>query len=252
MSTTSADVEAFLNELLDAGSFKDYACNGLQVSGSDTLSCIATSATASLRICQEATAAGADALLVHHGIIWGRVDRITGMLKPRLATLLAAECNLLAYHLPLDAHAQWGNNARALEMLGASNEGSFGNYQGQDIGRWGQLPAGMDAETLRAHCQQAFQHPVVHCPGQSASIQRIGIVTGGGQSCLLDAAAHGLDALITGEVSEQSWHEAAESGCHCFACGHYATESHAVHALGAHVAKRFDLKHLRLDQDNPI
>jgi dinuclear metal center YbgI/SA1388 family protein len=252
MSISSSALESYLNELLQASAFKDYACNGIQVSGTSEIKSIATSATASLAICQEAAAAGADALLVHHGIIWGRIDRITGMLRPRLATLLAADCNLLAYHLPLDTHAEWGNNSKALTMLGASNEGSFGDYQGQPIGRWGQLASAMSVDELVALCQQQFNHEVVHCPGKSGLIKKVGIVTGGGQSCLLDAAAHGLDALITGEVSEQSWHEAAESGCHCFACGHYATESHAIHDLGAHVAEHFDLKHLRLDQINPI
>ena len=112
-----------------------------------------------------------------------------------------------------------------------------------------------DVQGLRgvlATFASAFDDPVVHCPGSGREIRRIGVITGGGQNSLLDAHAAGLDAFITGEASEQTWHEAAESGCHCYACGHYATERHAIHALVAHVAERFSLEHTRIDQPKTI
>ena len=242
----------YLSELLNISAFKDYGYNGVQVAGNDHITRIASSATASLEVCQQASAAQADALLVHHGIIWGAVDRIDGLLRERLASLLRADCNLLAYHLPLDAHPEWGNNRKALDALEIPLQGSFGMYKGQAIGLWGSIEGGISATELADRCAKAFGHAIVHCPGNDQAIHKIGIVTGGGQGCLLDAHAEGLDALITGEASEQTWHEAAESGCHCFACGHYATECLAVHDLAAHLAQHFKLEHIRIDQDNPV
>jgi dinuclear metal center YbgI/SA1388 family protein len=252
MATTQDELSAYLAELLDTAAFSDYGYNGLQVSGPAEINSIASSETASLEICQRAVESKSDALIVHHGLIWGGVDRIDGLLRERLARLLAGNCKLLAYHLPLDAHPVWGNNHKALEMLEISDEGGFGDYKGQQIGRWGRLKTPLSPEELSVRCQSVFNHPVLHCPGSSSSIQSIGIVTGGGQGSLLSAQAAGLDALITGEASEQTWHEAAESGCHCFACGHYATECHAIHALATHLADKFNLRHTSLDQDNPI
>ncbi len=252
MSIATTELAAYLDELLNASAFKDYCHNGIQISGAAEVSCIASSASASLEVCQQAVSAQADALLVHHGIIWGSINRVDGLLRDRIQSLLGANCNLLAYHLPLDADPVWGNNSKALELLGLTNEGSFGAYHGNEIGRWGLFEIAISPQELAKRCETAFQHAIVHCPGGPESIQKVGIITGGGQSSLLDAHAAGLDAFITGEASEQTWHEAAESGCHCFACGHYATECHAVHALAAHLAEKFGLKHLKIDQANPI
>lgn len=252
MACSNQTLLSHLNQSLEAAQFRDYGYNGLQVQGQEDITCIASSATASLAVIEDAIAQGANALLVHHGIIWGGVDHISGMLRERLAALLGANCNLFAYHLPLDAHPVLGNSRKALDRLQVPYVGGFGSYKGQDIGRWGQLEQGISAEELQQRCVEAFQHPVVHCPGGNQLIQRIGVVTGGGQSYLMDAHANGLDALITGEASEQTWHEAAESGTHCFSCGHYATESIAVHELAASCAKEFGLQHIAIDQANPI
>ena len=252
MACTNETLLKHLNGILEPGSFRDYGYNGLQVRGQDAVTCIASSATASLAVIEQAIAGGADALLVHHGIIWGGVDHIDGMLRERLAALLKADCNLFAYHLPLDAHSEVGNSRKALDLLDIPYVGGFGSYKGQDIGRWGELETAVSAAELQQRCAETFKHEVVHCPGDDKPIKRIGIVTGGGQSYLMHAHEAGLDALITGEASEQTWHEAAESGTHCFSCGHYATESIAVHALAASCADKFGLKHLAIDQDNPI
>jgi len=243
---------ADLDRLLEAARFRDYGPNGLQVEGRPEIRRLATSATASLAACRAAALAGADALLVHHGLLWGRCEPITGPLRARLGVLLRAEMSLLAYHLPLDAHPELGNNAVALGRLGAVAEGAFAEHRGALIGRLGTLPATEDPLAFGRRLEVVFQHPVLHCPGSSSAIRRIGVVTGGGQGHLLEAAAAGCDALVTGEASEQSWHEAAESGCHLFACGHHATEDLAVHALGALVGERHGLIHLPLHLPNPV
>jgi putative NIF3 family GTP cyclohydrolase 1 type 2 len=169
-----------------------------------------------------------------------------------VATLLGADCNLIAYHLPLDAHPTLGNNAVALERLGISAAGSFAEHRGAAIGLWGELETPITVDELAQRCRLAFEHEVVHCPGGGDAIRRIGVVTGGGHIFLNAAAELGLDALVTGELSEQSWHEAAELGCHCLACGHHATECRAVHGLGAKLAQDFDLEHVALAESNPL
>ena len=241
-----------LDTLLASRRFRDYGPNGLQVEGRAEIACLATAATASLAACRAAVAGGADALLVHHGLLWGSCEPVTGMLRQRLGVLLGGDCSLVAYHLPLDAHPEWGNNAIALRLLGATIVGPFAEHKGSDIGLIGDLPCGLSPEACREVLMQAFAHPVLSCPGDGRPIRRIGVVTGGGQDHLIDAATAGCDALITGEASEQSWHEAAETGCALFACGHHATENHAVHALGVRFAEAHGLRHLRLDLANPV
>lgn len=241
-----------LDALLDPRRIRDYGPNGLQVEGRAEIRSIATATSASLATCREAASQGADALLVHHGLFWGKESRITGILRQRLAHLLAADINLIAYHLPLDAHATLGNNVVLLHALGATVEAPFAEHHGLDIGWIGTLAQPMAADAFAAHLAGVFQHPVVHCPGDGRVMRRIGAVSGGGQSHLMDAARAGCDALVTGEVSEQNWHEAAESGCHLFACGHHATERLAIHHLGARLAQEFALRHQVIDLANPI
>lgn len=252
MPITTTALIAALDALLDAPAWPDHGPNGLQVSGVAEITCLASAATASLAACQGAVAAGAQALLVHHGLIWGEgPGRIVGPIRERLACLLNANCALIAYHLPLDAHPQRGNNAVALRRLGAVSCGSFAPWRGRDLGRVGELPMPLDAAELARRCESAFAHPVLHCPGGPVQVRRLGVVTGGGQRFLAAAAHAGLDALITGESSEQSWHEAAEYGIHLFACGHHATECHAVHELAADLAQQHGLRHRALAESNP-
>lgn len=240
---------------LQSASYRDYCHNGCQIdAGHAHIERILTSPTASLAACEAAVARGAQALIVHHGIIWGSLKRIDGAIGRRIRTLITGGCSLLAYHLPLDAQPQWGNNALALERLEAriDPQSHLPDRDGQAIGLVGMLEQPVDAETLRARCEAAFAHAVIHCPGSPRQIQRIGVVTGGGQNFLAAAAQAGCDALITGETSEQTWHEAAELDCHCFACGHYATECHAVHHLGRLLAHEHELEHQSFDEDNPL
>lgn len=252
MPISRDDLERYLDDLLEPDAFSDYGPNGLQIEGGDHVATLATAATASLHSCRAAAEADADALLVHHGVLWGGGMRITGLLRPRVATLLAAECSLFAYHLPLDAHLAYGNNAVAIQLLGAVPGPPFALHRGREIGLSASFAEPVDPGELAERCRAAFGHPVLHCPGRRTAIGRFGVVTGGGQRFLAEAAHHGLDALITGEASEQTWHEAAELDCHCFACGHHATECHAVHRLGAALAERFGLAHVRIAEENPV
>lgn len=244
-----SDLIVHLDRLLEPGRFRDYGPNGLQVEGNDEITCLATAATASLAACQAAVAAGAQALLVHHGLFWGGETRVVGPLAKRLAVLLGNGVSLIAYHMPLDAHAEIGNNAVALRLLGCEDIGVFGE---KDLGRKGRLIQPLPIAAFIARCGEAFAHPVVHCPGGSPLVRTIGVVTGGGQAWLTAASIAGCDAFVTGEASEQSWHEAAELGCHLLACGHHATENHAVHRLGADLAHRFGLRQVTIAGDNPI
>lgn len=241
-----------LDELLDPRHIRDYGPNGLQVEGRSEIKRIATASTASLAACHAAADIQADALLVHHGILWGKDLRITGIIRQRIAVLLQAGINLIAYHLPFDAHADVGNNAVIMRLLGAQTVAPFAEHHGMMIGWSGDLPQPLSAADFSTRLAAVFSHDVVHCPGSTPLIRRIGIVSGGGQSHLLDAAAAGCDALVTGEASEQSWHEAAESGCHLFACGHHATEDIAIHLLGERLAQQFQVEHRRLNVMNPI
>lgn len=239
--------------MLAADGFADYGPNGLQVAGRERISRLATGTTASLATITAALAAGADALLVHHGLFWGSGPvTVTGILKPRLQQLLGADCNLLAYHLPLDAHPEHGNNAEALRRIGASDCGEFALYRGRAIGRIGQLARALGPAELAAELTTAFSHDVIHCPGGPDQIRTVGVITGGGQNSLTEAAAAGCDAFITGETSEQSWHEAAELGCHLFACGHHATECLAIHRLGVLAANQLAIEHVPLAETNPL
>ncbi|MBA3684984.1 MAG: Nif3-like dinuclear metal center hexameric protein [Planctomycetes bacterium] len=243
------DLSTWCDLLLDPQRFRDYCPNGVQVEAAPTIRRLASAATASLTSCQAAVDAGADGLIVHHGILWGGDVRIVGMLAGRVRTLLAGGCSLLAYHLPLDAHPVHGNSAVALSLIGASNLGSFGE---RELGRWGELPEGCSADALAALLERGFAHGVIHCPAAGRAIRRIGVVTGAGQGYLAAAAQAGCDALITGETAEQSWHEARELGCHLFACGHHATERHAVHRLAAMASRELGIEHVVLAEDNPL
>ncbi len=253
MTCTQQDLCTFTNNLLDSHLFRnDYCHNGCQVDSDTSITHIATATSASLSAIEHAIHIGAQALVVHHGIIWGSIDHIGGFTGKRIRTLLQGHCSLLAWHLPLDAHPKHGNNAHALSGLGAQQEGSFAPYKNVDVGLYGTLPETITAEELTARCATLFDHDVIHVPGGPKKIKRIGVVTGGGQNYLCAAADAGLDALITGETSEQTWHEAAECKTHCFACGHAATETHAIHALGQNIAQEFGLEHSCINIPNPL
>jgi len=243
-----------LDTLLEAARFADYGPNGLQVEGRLRVHRLITGVTASLALIEAAIAQQADAILVHHGLFWrGQDGRVTGWMKQRLAALLRHDINLLAYHLPLDAHPTLGNNAQLGARLGLVTEGNFGDKLLGCLGRLqdDNAPALAPAELARRIEQALHRTPVwVSAPDQRP-IRRIAWCTGGAQGYFEAAIAAGADAFLTGEISEPQAHYARECGVAYFACGHHATERYGVQAVGEHLARQFGLEHRFIDIDNP-
>ncbi len=237
--------------LLQPQRFKDYGPNGSQVEGRGDIRHVVSGVTASLALIDAAIEAQADALLVHHGLFWrGQDGRVTGWMKQRLSRLLAHEINLLAYHLPLDAHPTLGNNAQLGLRLGLVGEGLFGE---QDLGVIGLSTAPLkDAAALAERIALALGRTPVLVPGDpQRPLRRIAWCTGGAQGHFEAAIAAGADAYITGEISEPQAHLARETGVAFLACGHHATERGGAPALAAHVAAQLGLTHQFIDIDNP-
>ncbi|OIR15856.1 putative GTP cyclohydrolase 1 type 2 [mine drainage metagenome] len=246
-----------LNELRDyigselaVSRFRDYCPNGVQVEGRPQVRRIATGVTASQAVLEAATAWGADAILVHHGYFWRSEDAaIAGIKKRRIAHLLQHDISLLAYHLPLDAHPEFGNNAQLGGVLGFVEQGRFGE---QDIAMHGALDHPQTLQQLTQHIQHTLQRVPQVIAHANPNITRIAWCSGGAQGYFEQAVALGVDAFLTGEISEQNVHVAQETGVAFIAAGHHATERYGVQALGEHLAARFDLEHRFFDQDNPV
>jgi dinuclear metal center YbgI/SA1388 family protein len=236
--------------LLQTNLFKDYCPNGLQVEGRAEVRRIATGVTASQQVLDAAIAWGADAILVHHGYFWRNEEAtIVGIKKKRIAQLLRNDVSLLAYHLPLDAHAELGNNAQLGKLLGLVAQGRFGE---QNIAWLGMLER---PQPLVQFAQQVA-HDLQRTPqviGDGAqSISKVAWCSGGAQNYFEVAIAQGVDAYITGEISEQNFHLANETGVAFIAAGHHATERLGIQALGEHLASRFGIEHRFFDQANPV
>ena len=247
------ELVAYTNKLLDVNGFADYCPNGLQVEGNAQVSVLVSGVTASMALIEAAQAEGADAILVHHGYFWkGENACITGMKRARLRRLLAQDTSLLAYHLPLDAHSELGNNTQLARILGIDYLGQFGNAGELQLAQYGQLPRPLDAAAFCEHIEQSLGRAPQHIPGSATEIKRVGWCTGAAQSWIEAAAQQGLDAFISGEISEQTVHVARETGIHYFAAGHHATERFGVCALGEHIAAQFDVRHTFIDIDNPV
>jgi dinuclear metal center YbgI/SA1388 family protein len=238
-----------LHALLEADRFRDYGPNGLQVEGRPEIHKLVSGVTASLALIEAAAQAGADAILVHHGLFWrGQDGRVTGWMKRRLQLLLAHEINLYAYHLPLDAHPEWGNNVQLGLKLKLSADGRFGD---QDLGFLGTPAQPLTVAALTALLQFRLGRAPVVVEGDGRPIRRVAWCTGGAQGYFEAAIAAGADAFLTGEISEPQAHYARETGVAYFACGHHATERFGASALGAALAERFGLDHQFIDIDNP-
>ena len=192
-------------------------------------------------------------VLVHHGFFWkGEDPRVTGMKRNRMKRLLDADVSLVAYHLPLDAHADLGNNAQLGQKLGLVTKGSFGSGAGPDIGLVGETGQSMAASSLADQITTMLGREPLHIPGATDQIKRIAWCTGAAQGYFESAVALGVDAFLTGEISEQTVHVARETGIHFFAAGHHATERYGVQALGEHLAQHFQINHQFIDIDNPV
>ncbi|WP_006787594.1 Nif3-like dinuclear metal center hexameric protein [Thiorhodospira sibirica] len=237
-------------ELLKVSTFKDYCPNGLQVSGREEIRTLVSGVSACRALIEAAIGYQADAILVHHGFFWrGEDPCVCGIKRERLRLLLLHDINLLAYHLPLDAHPELGNNALLGQALGAVVEGSLNN---EGIGLWGTLPDACEAAALEQRLSACLQRPPQWINSGPAIIRRIGWCSGAAQGHIEQAVARGLDAFISGEISEQTVHIAREAGIHYFAAGHHATERFGVQRLGEHLANTFGLQHVFVDIDNPV
>jgi dinuclear metal center YbgI/SA1388 family protein len=238
-----------LDQLLAPERFKDYGPNGLQVEGREQVGKLVSGVTASRELIERAVAARAGAIFVHHGLFWrGQDGRVTGWMKQRLALLLAHDINLFAYHLPLDAHPELGNNAQFGARLGLLANARFGE---QDLGFAADAGALATAAALQTALQRVCERAPVLEPGDGRALKRIGWCTGGAQGMFEAAIAAGVDAYVTGEISEPQAHIARETGVAFVACGHHATERFGAPAVGAHVAVRFGLEHRFIDIGNP-
>ncbi len=244
------DLRDYIASLLDVSRFRDYCPNGVQVQGRAEVRRIASGVTASQRLLEAATAWGADAVLVHHGYFWRNEDAtITGIKKQRIAHLLRHDISLLAYHLPLDAHIELGNNAQLGRRLGFVERGHFGE---QDIACHGVLAQEQTLAQLTKNITDTLQRaPQVIGQGDH-TIRRIAWCTGAAQGYFEAAVALGMDAFLTGEISEQNVHVAHETGVAFIAAGHHATERYGVQALGEHLAAHCGLEHRFFDMDNPV
>jgi dinuclear metal center YbgI/SA1388 family protein len=240
---------AAFDDVLQPLRYKDYGPNGLQVEGRPTVGKLVSGVTASLALIEAAIAEQADAIVVHHGLFWrGQDGRVTGWMKQRLAALLAHDINLYAYHLPLDAHPELGNNAQLAARLGLRASSQFGE---QELGSLGLLPQPLTPSELAARVQAALGRRVTLVARDEGAVQQIAWCTGGGQGLFEAAIAAGAQAYITGEISEPQAHYAREMGVVYLAAGHHATERYGVQALGQRVADQLGLAHRFIDIDNP-
>jgi len=244
------DLEDYTSAFLECARFRDYSPNGLQVEGRPEVKRLASGVTASLALIEAAAEWGADALLVHHGWFWKNEDsRVVGVKKRRLERLLSQGISLLAYHLPLDAHPVYGNNAQLAGVLGAEVEGWFGE---QAVGAYGPLGRSQALGEWAAGIGRALGREPLVIGDPDRPLARVAWCSGGAQGYFEQAVALGVDAFVTGEVSEYNFHLARETGVAFVSAGHHATETLGVKALGGHLAERFGLDHLYIDIPNPV
>jgi dinuclear metal center YbgI/SA1388 family protein len=243
---------SYLDQYLDSRG-KDYGPNGLQVEGRDQIHKIVTGVSACQELFVRARDVGADAILVHHGLFWEGMPRtITGFQHRRVAELIRSGMSLIAYHLPLDRHAEVGNNAVAGRAFGLVDLAPFGVHDGLPLGFQGRFPEPIPAAELAERCRRVYdQAPLAFLAGPDP-VASLGIISGGAQREFYAAIGEGLDAYVTGEVSEWVMNVAREAGVHYLAAGHYATERLGIRALGEHLAERYGIEVEFIDVPNPV
>lgn len=254
MGVARQQLQEILDSLLKPQVFADYGPNGLQMEGAEQIERAAFAVSATADSVARAVAGGAQALVVHHGLFWKfhGARPIVGPFARRVTPLLQHGVNLFAYHLPLDAHPEVGNAAVLGRMVGLGEQQPFGDYQGNPTGVKGVLAEPCSAAALQASLRQVLAHDVMlSSPDPQAEIRRLGIITGGARGEWPLALREGLDAYLTGEMSEHDWHEAQEAGMHVFAGGHHATEQFGIQALMAYVQQSTALECFYIDSANP-
>jgi dinuclear metal center YbgI/SA1388 family protein len=243
----------FCADYLRISDFKDYCPNGLQVEGVGEVKSIVSGVTASLDLIEAAIDANADTLLVHHGYFWkGESSVITGFKARRIRALIKNNLNLLAYHLPLDAHPVIGNNAQIANIMGWEVQGTFASVGVHDIVFHTTLASPITLDDLTSMIADKLNAKPLSLMAGDKLISRIAWCTGAAQSYIDQAADRGFDVFISGEVSENTFHYAKECGIHYIAAGHHATERYGVQALGRLIAKQFSVKHQFIDIPNPV
>jgi dinuclear metal center YbgI/SA1388 family protein len=248
---TLQELYQYINDQLKVNLFDDYCPNGLQVEGANKITHLATAVSASLETIEQAVKSGAQALLVHHGIFWNRDSYvIAGVKKKKIEALLKNNISLLAYHLPLDAHQEFGNNWRAAKELGWKNLQPFLLIKNVGLGVKGEVD--LDADAFKNSLEKYYQHQAHEAPGGKKNIRTAGLISGGSYKSISDAAKENLDAFVTGSFDEPAWHIAQEEGINFYAMGHSATEKIGVKTLGEHLAEKFGLKITFIDVPNPF
>ncbi|MHA2715252.1 Nif3-like dinuclear metal center hexameric protein [Vibrio owensii] len=247
-------LEKILNEKLSPQLIKDYAPNGMQVEGKSEVKRIVTGVTASQALIDKAIELEADALLVHHGYFWkGEPESIRGMKGKRIRSLIKSDINLYGYHLPLDIHPELGNNAELARLLDIEVEGGLEGHP-QSVALFGRLKQAMTGADFANKINHVLNREPLHIAPDNAEkmIETVGWCTGGGQDFIELAAQHGLDAFISGEISERTTYTARELDIHYFSAGHHATERYGIKALGEWLAQEHGLDVTFIDIDNPV
>lgn len=246
------ELVTYLDELLETAGFSDYGPNGLQVAGCPAVKKVVTAVSASVELFEKAIGMPADTILVHHGIIWNHERPLyRGGYKQRVKLLLENNLNLIAYHLPLDAHLKFGNAAQIAARLGLHDWTPFGEHKGNSLGVQAAARA-VSYKEMEKRIRQEINPKALFFPYGGEQIERIGIISGGGQKETNQAVLAGLDMYITGEASEFVMHLAREERIHFVAAGHYATERFGIQALGDHLAETFQLDVTFIDIPNPV
>jgi len=249
--TTREDVVSFVNDYLQISAVPDSSLNGLQVEGRDTVRKIVFGVSAGLELFKKAKAAGADMIIVHHGLLWGKEQALIGAFGLRVAFLLQNQISLLGYHLPLDKHPKIGHNALLLKSLKAKNIRPFASYHGQEIGFWGQIKP-QSLKSVVSQLEHTCQAQALTLDFGEKKISKVGVVSGGGWSMLPDAINLGLDLFVTGSVDEPVQEMCREGRINCAALGHYNSEKIGVLALMKQVQSRFQVEVEFIDIKNPL
>lgn len=241
----------YLNQLLEPSNFKDYCPNGLQIEGKSDVKKIVTGVSACQQLIDKAVEKNADALLVHHGYFWNAEDPcIVGMKKKRISTLLQHQINLFAYHLPLDAHIEFGNNIQLAKVLNIDID--LTKERKNNLLFSGKLFDPMMGHEFSSYLYEKLNREPLYIPGNDTQIKTIAWCTGAAQDYIAEALELGVDAFLTGEVSERTVHFARENEINFYAAGHHATERYGIKALGEHIAQQFSIEHEFVDIQNPV
>ena len=252
-SIKRSELKKFLTKLLTPYDFSDYGPNGLQIEGTNDISKIAFSVSAQLDSITKAVENNCDCMIVHHGLYWKfhGPRTLTGSYGKRVIPLVKNDINLFAYHLPLDAHLEFGNAASIAKKINMQELEPFGDYKGSPTGVKGKFHPPIKAQDLKNNLESVLSHDVIHACADKDEISSIGIITGGANSSWNLCIRENLDAYVTGEISEHDWHESKEEGIHMFAGGHNATEQFGIQAVKNLIEKEFGIECIFIESENP-